>query len=131
YSSSGVATDTTGNVYVSVTSGGGSVRGLTPAGVATTLVSLPTGNFGGVDGVATDSAGSVWYSWRSTSGHVVSKLTGSTSAVVAGGGAFSTSLGNGGAATSAYLNEPRGLALDSDGNLYIADFGNNQIRKVT
>ncbi len=37
--------------------------------------------------------------------------------------------GDGGAATAAQLNSPRGLALDSR-NLYIADSGNNRIRKV-
>ena len=38
--------------------------------------------------------------------------------------------GNGGAATLAMLSTPTGVALDNSGNLYIADFGNNQIRKV-
>jgi sugar lactone lactonase YvrE len=40
-------------------------------------------------------------------------------------------LGDGGAATSAQLNQPHGVALDSSNNLYIADFGNNKIRKVS
>jgi len=39
--------------------------------------------------------------------------------------------GDGGPATQARLNVPRGLAVDSAGNLYIADTGNNVIRKVT
>ncbi len=39
--------------------------------------------------------------------------------------------GDGGAATSAYLNSPRGIKVDSSGNIYIADYGNNRIRKVT
>src|SRR5438445_624384 len=44
---------------------------------------------------------------------------------VAGGGA-----GDGGAATDASLNQPRGVALDASGNLYIADQSNLRIRKV-
>src|SRR5437667_399076 len=44
---------------------------------------------------------------------------------VAGGGA-----GDGGAATDASLNQPRGVALDASGNLYIADHFNHRIRKV-
>src|SRR5439155_453349 len=53
---------------------------------------------------------------------------------VAGGGAgdgINTFAGDGGAATSASLNGPNGVALDAGGNLYIADYGNNRIRKVT
>ena len=47
---------------------------------------------------------------------------------VAGGG--SSSPGDVGAATNAQLNYPRGIAVDSSGNLYIADDGNHRIRKV-
>ena len=50
-----------------------------------------------------------------------------TITTVAGGG---SSLGDGGAATTAQLNNPRGLAVDGAGNLYIADTWNNRIRKV-
>ena len=44
---------------------------------------------------------------------------------VAGG-----SLGDGGPAAVASLNEPRGVAVDTDGNLFIADLPNHRIRKV-
>jgi len=39
-------------------------------------------------------------------------------------------LGDGGLATSARLNSPRGVAFDSPGNLYISDAGNQRIRRV-
>ena len=38
--------------------------------------------------------------------------------------------GDGGAATSAYLNNPSGVAVDISGNLYVSDTGNNRIRMV-
>ena len=40
------------------------------------------------------------------------------------------SAGDGGAATSAYLNSPNSLALDASGNMYIVDAGNSRIRYV-
>ena len=42
----------------------------------------------------------------------------------------SGSSGDGGAATSALLDDPTGVALDSAGDLYIADSGNNRIQEV-
>ncbi len=61
---------------------------------------------------------------------VVYKVTSGKIAIYAGSreGGFS---GDGGAATKAKLDLPYGLALDSAGNLYIADQANNRIRKVT
>ena len=50
--------------------------------------------------------------------------------VVAGNGTFGFS-GDGGPATSASLDSPGGVAVDAAGNLYIADCGNERIRKVT
>jgi hypothetical protein len=48
---------------------------------------------------------------------------------VAGNGIDSFS-GDGGAATSASLNYPHGVAVDAEGNIYIADINNHRIRKV-
>src|SRR5579864_4368433 len=53
-----------------------------------------------------------------------------TISTVAGNGTAGFS-GDGGQATSAEINSPYMPAVDSAGNLYIADFNNNRIRKVT
>ncbi len=63
--------------------------------------------------------------------HRVRKVTGDgTISTVAGDGA-ATFFGDGGTATLASLNTPTGVAVDASGNLYIADYGNYRIRKVS
>ena len=64
--------------------------------------------------------------------HRIRKVTVSTGIIstIAGTGTNSYS-GDNGAATSAGLNYPRGVGLDTAGNVYIADSYNNRIRKVT
>jgi uncharacterized protein (TIGR03437 family) len=59
-----------------------------------------------------------------TSGNITT-VAGNSASLGLGG--FS---GDGGPATSAGLNSPTGVALDSAGNIYIADYGNQRIRKV-
>lgn len=50
---------------------------------------------------------------------------------VAGGGAPSNGLGGNGSASSAVLNYPSGVGVDSSGNVYIEDTLDNRIRKVS
>jgi uncharacterized protein (TIGR03437 family) len=104
-----------------------------------------TGNYSGDGGAATsaylwgpagmifDSSGNLYIA-DSDNNLVRMVNTSGTISTIAGNcpstpcaGAFS---GDGGAATSAGLNSPSGLAFDSSGNLYIADTGNYEIRKV-
>ena len=64
--------------------------------------------------------------------HRVRKIVISTGVIstVAGTGAGSYS-GDNGAATSAALNSPCGVSIDSNGNIYIGDYSNHRVRKVT
>jgi len=79
-------------------------------------------------GVAVDAIGNLYIA--DTSNHRIRKVdTSGIIATVAGNGIEGHS-GDGGAATSAALNTPIGVAVDAIGNLYIADAFNNRIRKV-
>ncbi len=80
------------------------------------------------EGVAADNAGNVYIA--DASDHRVRRVAkNGTIETVAGTGVFGFS-GDGGPAIQAQLNSPYGLALDAQGNLYIADLGNARIRRV-
>jgi len=79
--------------------------------------------------LAFDSAGNLFVA--DTGNHRIRKITqAGVVSTVAGNGSVGFS-GDGGAATAAALNEPRGLAIDPAGNLYFADSLNHRIRKVS
>jgi len=79
-------------------------------------------------GVAVDSAGNIYIA--DTSNHRIRKVdTSGNISTVAGNGTGGYS-GDGILATSAELYDPMGVAVDSAGNIYIADSGNNRVRKV-
>ena len=79
--------------------------------------------------MALDSAGNLYIA--DSNNHRIRKVTpGGTISTYAGTGTEGFS-GDGGPATAAHLDRPDGVALDSAGNLYIADLGNSRIRKVT
>ncbi len=84
---------------------------------------------GNIQGVAADRLGNVYLS--DTDHHRIRKINSSgIISTVAGNGTAGFS-GDGGPAIQAQLNLPYGLAVDLSGNLYIADLGNNRVRRVT
>ncbi len=80
-------------------------------------------------GIALDAAGDLYIADQINSR--VRKVSAKTKIIttVAGNGTQGFS-GDGGAATSAEINVPQGIALDSENNLYIPDDGNNRVRMV-
>jgi uncharacterized protein (TIGR03437 family) len=123
----GVAVDSAGNVFIADTLNN-KIRKVTPGGTISTFGS--SANLNQPYGVTTDSAGNVYVA--EFGGHRVRRISadGGTVTTVAGNGNQGYS-GDGGAPTGAMLNGPKSVAFDSVGNIYIADGGNNRVRKIS
>lgn len=134
---SGVAVDTSGNVYVT-DSGNHIIRKISASGVVTTLAGS-AGNRGTADGggtqarfnnptgVTVDSTGFLYVA--DTSNHAIRKIspTGTVSTIAGSVGISGTANGTG---TAAQFNEPYGVTVSSSGTLYISDSSNNTIRQA-
>ena len=141
----GVAVDAAGDVYVADTYNN-RVRKITPSGRITTFAG--NGKFADSPtvedqrglatslplalpvGLAVDKQGNVYISDYYNRVRKVSRDGMIRTIAGAGTSGFGFS-GDGGPATAAEMHSPDGLAVDSRGNLYIADTGNNRVRKVT
>ncbi len=133
----GIAVDGSGNVFIA---SGNLVRRIDPSGTITTYAGGGANKpgdggqatqavLGKVLGVAVDKSGNVYFVDRSNS--VVRKVVPdgaiSTVAGIADASGFS---GDGGPAVRANLNNPSGIACDSQGNVYIAEQFPGRIRKI-
>jgi len=135
---SGVAVGSGGDIYVADTFNH-TIRKVTSAGVVTTLAGTPgtagltngTGTAALFDqpyGIAIDGSGNLYVT--ELGNDTIRKVT-SAGVVTTFAGTFATAGSLDGAGTTALFNEPIGIAIDGSGNLYVADAGNDTIRKVT
>lgn len=135
-----VAADAAGNLYLADTNNF-RLRKVSSGGTITTVAGDGTAGFSGDSGpatsaqfstaqsVATDANGNVYVA--DSGNHRIRKIsTNGVLTTVAGNGASGYS-GDGGPATAAKLKGAQGIATDAAGNLYIADSGNQRIRKVS
>jgi len=136
YAPADVVLDAAGNLYVS-DSGNHLIRKVTPLGVVSTFAGNTAGgfengkgaaaSFSAMQGLAIDPSGNIYVA--DSGNEVIRKITpDGTVSTFAGTGVAGSSNGT---VTTATFKEPTGLAFDVAGNMYVADFGNKMIRKIT
>jgi len=122
-----IAADNAGNIYIVDAN---TVRKVTPAGSVATVAGNGVGgiSFSAAAGVAVDPAGDILISDQSA--NVIFRMPpGGACAIFAGSSGATGSADGSGA--SARFNQPQGLAVDSSGNIYVADTNNCTVRKIT
>ena len=142
FSPAGLALDNAGNLFL-LDQGNHRIRKVNTAGVISTVAGNGSGGFSGDGGPATSA------SFSSATGHQgisvdrggnlyladysnqrVRKVDSSGIITTVAGNGIRTYSGDGGPATSASLTDPVAVAVDAAGNLYIAEFAGNRVRKV-
>jgi len=136
----GIATDLEGNLFIADLNNH-RIRKVTPAGVITTVAGNGVAGFSGDGGpatsgqirspsdVAVDSSGNLYIA--DTGNFRVRRVTPNGTLSTFAGTGGSGYAGDDGPALSARFNSPVGLAVDRDGNVFIADLFNHRIRRVT
>jgi hypothetical protein len=131
----GIAADATGNLYVA-DMGNNTIREISTSGNVSTFAGagnagyldgpLLTALFNGPSGVAVDAEGSIWVT--ETGNNDVRKIT--NGGYVLGVVGYGAGGYDDGPALTARFLQPSAIALDSHGNAFIADTGNNYIREI-
>lgn len=135
----GIAFDNQGNAYVA-DANNNRIRKINADGIISTYAGNSKAGYSGdggpatmarlnyPSGVACDDEGNVYVADMENS--VIRKIDKNGVITTVAGNGIAGFGGDKKAATAAMLNDPSSVTVDNDGNLYIADYGNNRIRKV-
>jgi sugar lactone lactonase YvrE len=135
----GIAVDGAGNIYVA-DSPNHRIRRIEPGGIITTVAGTGKAGFSGDGGPATaaqlnrprnlivapDGALII----ADTDNHRIRRVDGAGSITTIAGSGSAQPAGDGGPATAAGFTDPRDVALDHDGNLYVADTMAHRVRRI-
>jgi uncharacterized protein (TIGR03437 family) len=135
----GVAVDLAGNVYLTDYTNS-RIRMVNPAGIINTIAGNGKVSFSGDNGpaknagmdphdVAVDTQGNIYVADELN--NRIRKITPNGNITTVAGTGVAGYSGDGGLATLAQFNMPSGIAVDTNGNLYIADYYNAVVRRVT
>jgi len=139
-SPSGVAVDLAGNVFIADT-GNQRIRRVDTNGVIATVAGRGTYGYSGDAGAATNAQfynpgglavnaeGDLFIA--DSLNHRIRKVDAQGIITTVAGNGTNGYVGDGGSAIQAKISMPAGIALDDAGNLFIADYGNHRIRKVS
>jgi sugar lactone lactonase YvrE len=138
-----IASDAAGALYIADKAPGGSrIRKIDTQGKIATIAggvpccALGDGGtatrayIGTPNGVAVDATGNIYIAQADGQNNLVRKVSAASGTIstVAGGG---SGTGDGGAATAISLSRPTGVAVDAEGNLYVAEADGHRVRKVS
>jgi uncharacterized protein (TIGR03437 family) len=131
--------DSAGNLYIA---GGNYLYKMTPSGTISTVAGngstttftgdggpAKSAGFSGIYCVAPDSANNLYVC--DTNNNRIRKITPDGIVRTFAGGNGHGYGGDGGSAVSALLDHPRHVAVDADGNVYVNDYNNNRVRKIS
>lgn len=139
YSPHGIVKDASGNIYFA-DGGNHRIRKINSVGNISTIAGTGVAGYSGDGGpanlaqingptsMALDPAGNIYFS--DSYNNRIRKINPSGVITTIAGIGTSTFSGDGGQATSAGLNQPRGILWQSDGSIYFSDAYNHRVRKI-